>query len=85
MGLHSPGEFHQRRDQHDQIERWVALDWNNSASGQQLPQRQMQNFPWRQDADQLGYYSEDSKLDSVSLTSVSTSKASITREGQNQE
>ena len=45
----------------------------------------MQNFPWRQDADQSGYYSEDSELDSVSVTSVSASKASITREEQNRE
>ena len=86
MGLHySPGEFHQRRDQCDQVPRWVALNWNNSTSGRQLLQRQMWNFPWRQDADQSGYYSEDSELDSVSVTSVSTSEASIIREAQNQE
>ena len=83
MGLHgSPGEFHQRRDQCDQVPIRVALDQNNSTSGQQLLWRQMQNFPWRQDADQLGYYSEDSELDSVSVTSLSASEASITREGQ---
>ena len=63
----------------------MALDWNNSSSGQQLPQRQKQNFPWRQDADQSVYYSEDSELDSASISSVSVSKASTTREGQNRE
>ena len=45
----------------------------------------MQNFPWRQYADQSRYYSEDSELDSASVTSVSASKASTTREGQNLE
>ena len=49
------------------------------------PQRQKQNFPWRQDADQSGYYSEDSELESASITSVSVSEASTTREGQNRE
>ena len=44
----------------------------------------MWNSRWRQDADQSGYYSEESKFDSVSVTSV-TSKASTTREGQNRE
>ena len=53
--------------------------------GWQLPQRQMQNFPLRQEADQLGYYLEDSELDSASITLVSASKASTTREGQNWE
>ena len=34
MGLYySPGEFHQRLDQCDQVSRWVALDRNNSTSG----------------------------------------------------
>ena len=38
MGLHySPGEFCQRRDECDQVPRWVTLDQNNSISGQQLP------------------------------------------------
>ena len=45
----------------------------------------MQNFPWKQDADQSGYYSEDGELDSASVTSVSASEASTTREGQNRE
>ena len=96
IGLeYSPGEFQQRRrknqlsdsygDHHDQIPRWVTLDENNSTSGQQLPQRQMWNFPQRQDADQSGYYPEDSELDTASLTLVSASEASITREGQNLE
>ena len=39
----------------------------------------------RQDAYQLGYYSEDSELDSASITSVLVSEASTTREGQNRE
>ena len=96
MGLdYSPREFQQRKgknrwsdsydDYGDYALRQVALDQNNSASGQQLPQRQKQNFPWRQDADQSGYYSEDSELDSASITSVSTSEASTTREGQKRE
>ena len=41
----------------------------------------MQNSGWRQDADQSGYYSEDSEFNSVSVTSVT----STTREGQNRE
>ena len=45
----------------------------------------MQNFPWRQDTDQLGYYSEDRELGSAHVTSVSASEASITKEGQNRE
>ena len=57
-------------------DRWPPLDWNNSASGQQLPQRQKRNVSWRQDADQSRYYSEDSELDSASITSVSVSEAS---------
>ena len=96
IGLdHSPREFQQRRgknqwsDSHDDngdyAPRWVALDQNNSASGWQLPQRQKHNVPWRQDTDQSGYYSEDSELDSASITLVLVSKASTTREGQNRE
>ena len=72
-------------DHHDQIPRWVALDRNNSTLGRQLPQRQMRNFQQRQDADQSRYYSEDSELDSTSVTSVSASEASTIREGQNLE
>ena len=45
----------------------------------------MQNFPWRQDTDQSGYYSEDSELDTTSVTSVSASEASTIRKRQNQE
>ena len=45
----------------------------------------MWNFPQSQDADQSGYYSEDSELDSASVTSVSASEASTTRKGQNWE
>ena len=56
-----------------------------TASGRQLPQRQKQNVPRRQDTDQSGYYSEDSELDSASITSVSVSEASTAREGQNRE
>ena len=96
MGLdYSPREFQQRRGKNqwsdsydhngDYASRQVALDQNNSASGQQLPQRQKQNVPWRQDADQSGYYSENSELDSASITSVPVFKASTTREGQNRE
>ena len=96
MGLdYFPGEFQWRRrknqlsdsygDHHDQIPRQVTLDKNNSVSGWQLTQRQMWNFPQRQDADQSGYYSEGSELDSTSVTLVSASEASTTREGQNLE
>ena len=45
----------------------------------------MWNSGWRPDADQSGYYSEDSKFDSVFVTLVTTSKASTTREGWNRE
>ena len=58
----------------------MVLDRNNSASNQQLSQRQGQNVSWRQGADQSRYYSEDSELDSASVTSVSVSKACTTRE-----
>ena len=51
----------------------------------QLPQRQKQNVSWRQDTDQSRYYSEDSELDSASITSVSVSEASTTKEEQNRE
>ena len=96
IGLdYSPREFQQRRgknqwsdsydDNGDYAPRWVALDWNNSASGRQLPQRQKGNVPWRQDAEWSRYYSEDSELDSASVTLVSVSKASTTREEQNRE
>ena len=60
-------------------------DRNNSTSGWQLPQRQRQNVSWRQGADLSGYYSEDSELDSTSLTSVSVSEASNAREWQDKE
>ena len=63
----------------------MALDWNNSASSQQLPQRQGRNVSWRQGTDQSRYYSEDSELDSASVTSVSVSKASTAREQQDKE
>ena len=43
----------------------------------------MQNSGWRQDAGQSGYYSEDSKFDSVSVTLVSTSEVSTAVERQN--
>ena len=45
----------------------------------------MWNSGQRQDADQSGYYSVDSEFDSVSVTSVTTSKASTTKEGWNRE
>ena len=94
IGLnYSPKEFQQRRgknqwydsydDNCDYAPRWVALDQNNSASGQQLPQRQKQNVPQRQDADQSGYYSEGSELDSASVTLGSISEVSTAREEQN--
>ena len=88
---YSPREFlHGRRknqlfdsyaDHSDQASRQVALDKNNSTSGWQLYQRQMQNSGQRQDAGQSGYYSENSEFDSVSVTLVSTSKVSTTGEG----
>ena len=96
MGLdYFPREFQQRRgknqwsdsydDNGDYAPRQVALDQNNSVSGRQLHQRQKWNFPWRQDAYQSRCYSEDSELDSSSITLVSVSEASTTREGQNRE
>ena len=45
----------------------------------------MQNSGWRQDADQCGYYTEESEFNSVSMTSVTTSGASTAREGWNRE
>ena len=45
----------------------------------------MQNSRWGQDGGQSGYYSEDSKFDSVSVTLVSTSEVRTAREGQNKE
>ena len=60
-------------------------DKNNSASSQQLPQKPKWNSGWRQDADQFGYFSEDSEFNSVSMTSVTTSESSTAREGQNRE
>ena len=45
----------------------------------------MWNFLQRQEADQLGYYSEGSDLDSAFITLVSASESSTTREGQNRE
>ena len=38
-----------------------------------------------EDADQSGYYSEDSELDSASVTLVSVSEASTAREEQDRE
>ena len=96
IGLdYSPKEFKKRKgknrwsdsydDSSDYAPRQVALDWNNSASGQQLTQRQKQNVPRRQDTDQSGYYSEDSELESASVTLASVSRASTAREEQNKE
>ena len=96
MGLdYSLREFQQKRgknrwsnyydDNGDYAPRQVALDQNNSASDRQLLRRQKWNFPWRQDTDQSGYYSEDSELDSASITLVSVSEASTARKGQNRE
>ena len=68
-------------DHGDLAPRQVALDRNNFTLGWQLPQRQMRNSGWRQDAGQSGHYSEDSKLDSVSVTLVSISEDSTAGEG----
>ena len=92
IGLdYSPNEFQERKgrnqrfnphnDDGDYAPRRVALDRNNSALSQQLPQMQGQNVSQRQGANQSGYYSEDSELDSVSVISVSVSEAS-TNKGQ---
>ena len=95
MGLdYSPAGFQERggRNQRfnpqndgDYALRWVALDGNNSASSRQLPQRQGWNVSWRQGADQSGYYSEDSELDSVSVTSMLASEASTNNGQQDKE
>ena len=74
----------QRSHHHDgsqYVPRKMTLDWNNLASSQQLPRMQRWNASWRQGADQSEYYSDDSKLDSVSMTSVSASEA-CTNQGQ---
>ena len=92
MGLdYSPSKFQERRgrnrrfnpqnDDGDYAPRQVALDWNDSTSSGQLPQRQGWNVSWGQGADQSGYYLEDSELNSAFVTSVSASKAS-TNKGQ---
>ena len=96
MGLdYSPKEFQKRRrknqwsdsygDHGDQAPRQVTLDKNNSALGWQLPQRQVWNSGWGQDADQSGYCSEDSEFNSISLTLVTASEANTAREEQNRE
>ena len=87
-----PKEFQKRKgknrwsdscdDSGDYAPRQVALDQNNSVSSQQLSQRQGQNVSQRQGTDQSRYYSEDSELDSTSITSVSVTKVSTTREQQ---
>ena len=43
------------------------------------------NSGQRQGIDQSGYYSEDSEFNSVSMTSVTTSKASTARKGWNRD
>ena len=95
MGLHySPNEFLERREKNQRSHhhdgshyalRKVTLDWNNSASSQQLPRMQRQNVPWRQGTDQSRYYSDDSELDPVSVTSVSASEASTNKGHQDRE
>ena len=57
------------------------LDLNNSALGWQLPMRSL-GLPWDRDTSQSRYYSEDSNLYSVFMTSVTTSGASTSRERQ---
>ena len=63
----------------------MTLDWNNLASSRQLPQMHRWNVSWRQGTDQSGYYSDDSELDSVSVTLVSTSEASTNKGQQDRE
>ena len=55
------------------------LDQNNSTLGRQLPRRSM-GLPQDRDMSQSGYYSEDSDLDSISMTSVATSGVSTPME-----
>ena len=62
--------------------RLAPLDRNNSALSRQLPQQSRGDQRWEPDAGQSGYYSEDSNFDLVSMTSVTTSEASATRERQ---
>ena len=73
--------FNPHNDDGNYAPRWVALVQNQSASIQQLPQRQGWNVSRRQGANQSRYYLEDSELDSVSVTLVSASEAS-TNKGQ---
>ena len=95
MGLdYFPQDFQKRKenclvsscdDHQDPALQQSVLDRNNSASSQQLPQRQKWNSRHRQDADPSGYYSGDSELDSVSMVSATTSEASTAMKEQGQE
>ena len=55
------------------------FDQNNSVLGRQLQRRSM-GLPWDRDTSQSGYYPEDSDFNSVLMTSVATSGASIPME-----
>ena len=89
MGLdYSPNKFQERRGKnqrshhHDSSHyapRKVTLDQNKLASSRQLPRMQRQNVSWRQAADQSGYYSYDSELNSVCVTLVSASESSTNK------
>ena len=59
------------------------LDWNNSASNRQLPQKSKENYQRGQETDGSGYYSGDSDFDSVSIASMTMSEA--TTKGEQQE
>ena len=96
IGLdYSPQDFQRKRkenqwasfpDDHQDPElRQSALDRNNSASGQQLPQRQRWNSRCGWDANPSEYCSEDSELDSVSMVLATTSEASTATREHGQE
>ena len=93
MGLNcSPWQFQQRvkdnqwagyhSGKHHSNPRSAPLDRNNSASSRQLPQQSRGDQRWEPDTGWSGYYSEDSDFDSVSMTSITTSEASATRQRQ---
>ena len=93
MGLNcSPQHFQQREKdnqwagchsgKHHSNPQLTPLDRNNSAWSRQPPQQPRGDQQWESDAGQSGYYSEDSDFDLVSMTSVTTSKASVTRKRQ---
>ena len=93
VGLNcSPWQFQQRvkdnwwpgyhSEKHHSNPRLTPLDRNNSASSRQLPSQSRGDQRCKPDTGRSGYYSEDSDFNSVSMTFVTTSEVSATRERQ---